>query len=395
MARDTGLEERHARACRSRTSGKCDCTPTWQANVYDKRSGRRIRKTFHRKAEARAWREDARAALRSGQFRVASKVTVRQAAEQWLADARAGIVTNRSGDQYKPSAIRAYNQALRLRVLDEIGDMRFAEVRRGDLQRLVDKLVAAGLSASTVQCSLLPLRAMYRRAISLDEIGVNPTTGLKLPAVRGRRDKIVAPDVAAAMLDALKPADRALWATALYAGLRRGELLALQWEDVDTTKGRVHVSRSWDVYERRDVGPKSAEGKRTVPMAGRLRTILLEHQVATGRREGLVFGTLPGRPFNPSKAHERAHAAWEAAGLDRITLHDARHTYASLMIAAGVNAKALSAYMGHANISITLDRYGHLMPGNEDEAAGLLDAYLDRARPALQDSVDTVSSLAP
>jgi integrase len=64
------------------------------------------------------------------------------------------------------------------------------------------------------------------------------------------------------------------------------------------------------------------------------------------------------------------------AGLERITFHECRHSFASLMIAAGVNAKALSTYMGHANISITLDRYGHLMPGSEDEAAGLLDAYL-------------------
>ena len=68
--------------------------------------------------------------------------------------------------------------------------------------------------------------------------------------------------------------------------------------------------------------------------------------------------------------------------LERITLHECRHTYASLMIAAGVNAKALSVFMGHSNISITLDRYGHLMPGTEAEAATLLDAYLaaDRAR---------------
>lgn len=57
-------------------------------------------------------------------------------------------------------------------------------------------------------------------------------------------------------------------------------------------------------------------------------------------------------------------------------LHEARHTFASLMIAAGVNAKALSTYMGHSSIMITLDRYGHLMPGNEEQAAGLLDAYL-------------------
>jgi integrase len=87
----------------------------------------------------------------------------------------------------------------------------------------------------------------------------------------------------------------------------------------------------------------------------------------------------------------RANGAWAATvvgaflrreplavELEPIGLHECRHTFASLMIAAGVNAKALSTYLGHASISITLDRYGHLMPGNEDEAAGLLDAYLAR-----------------
>jgi integrase len=69
---------------------------------------------------------------------------------------------------------------------------------------------------------------------------------------------------------------------------------------------------------------------------------------------------------------------WDAAELVPLGFHEARHTYAALMIAAGVNAKALSTYMGHANISVTFDRYGHLMPGNEAEAAGLLDAYLAR-----------------
>jgi integrase len=65
--------------------------------------------------------------------------------------------------------------------------------------------------------------------------------------------------------------------------------------------------------------------------------------------------------------------------LERITLHSCRHTFASFAIAAGVNAKALSTYMGHSSVSITLDRYGHLMPGNEAEAAILLDAYLTSA----------------
>jgi integrase len=71
-----------------------------------------------------------------------------------------------------------------------------------------------------------------------------------------------------------------------------------------------------------------------------------------------------------------AAKVWKVVGLDPIGLHEAGHTFASLMIAAGVNAKALSTYMGHSSITITLDRYGHLMPGNEEQAAGLLDAYL-------------------
>jgi integrase len=72
--------------------------------------------------------------------------------------------------------------------------------------------------------------------------------------------------------------------------------------------------------------------------------------------------------------------------LNRITLHECRHTFASLMIAAGVNAKALSTFMGHAAIGITLDRYGHLMPGSEAEAAGLLDAYLAAQRATDEDT---------
>ena len=90
-----------------------------------------------------------------------------------------------------------------------------------------------------------------------------------------------------------------------------------------------------------------------------------------------MFGRTAEHPFTSSNVGRRARTAWR--GLTPITLHEGRHTYASLMIAAGVNAKALSTYIGHASITITLDRYGHLMPGNEEEAAGLLDAYLQRA----------------
>jgi integrase len=75
----------------------------------------------------------------------------------------------------------------------------------------------------------------------------------------------------------------------------------------------------------------------------------------------------------------RAHRAWREAGLRVIGLHDCRHTFASMCIAAGVNARGLMAYLGHSSIEMTFDRYGHLMPGNESEAAELLDEHLRRS----------------
>ena len=101
-----------------------------------------------------------------------------------------------------------------------------------------------------------------------------------------------------------------------------------------------------------------------------------------GAPEALAFAREGGRPFSGTALRQRALRAWKAAGLDPITPHECRHTFASVWIAAGAGAKALSTFMGHANIAITLDRYGHLMPGSEDEAVGLVDAYLARADTA-------------
>jgi integrase len=118
-----------------------------------------------------------------------------------------------------------------------------------------------------------------------------------------------------------------------------------------------------------------------VPIAAVLRDYLAEHLART-RRAGAdrCFGTTGTRPFDGQKLQTRADKAWRDAGLERITPHECRHTFAALMIAAGVNAKALQTFMGHSNITTTLDTYGHLMPGSEDEAAGLPDAYLAAQR---------------
>ena len=140
----------------------------------------------------------------------------------------------------------------------------------------------------------------------------------------------------------------------------------------------VHMLPAEECYVRLPEGIAIGERvtMRRDPPADGIFELLAEERDA----EGLVFGASATAPFGQSVVRRRALAAWGAAGLDPIGLQECRHTFASLSIAAGVNAKALSTYMGHANIAITLDRYGHLMPGNEDEAAALLNAYLERAR---------------
>jgi integrase len=390
MSRTTGIQIRHSRSCPagSNKDAACKCHPSYRAEVYDRRAGEKIRKTFPTLAAAKAWRADSVGEVRRGKLRAVPPITLRAAAEAWLEGAKSGAIRTRSGDPYKPSCIRGYEQALTQRILPEFGGGKLGDIRRTDLQDFADGLLAEGLDPSTIKNALMPVRAIYRRAAARGEVAINPTTGLELAAVRGRRDRVASVEEAAALLEALPLEDRGLWATACYAGLRLGELRALRVEDVDRTAKILDVRRSWDQHAG-EVAPKSLKGTRKVPIPEVLLPFVLDHLMRTGRRGGLVFGRTETTPFNPSSVSLRAATAWkkanqkraelELAALRPITLHECRHTYASLMIAAGVNAKALSTYMGHSSVTITYDRYGHLMPGNEEEAAALLDAYLVEA----------------
>jgi integrase len=180
----------------------------------------------------------------------------------------------------------------------------------------------------------------------------------------------------------------------MYAGLRRGELQALAWDDVDLATNTIQVQRSYDAAAQTVILPKSHAGSRTVPIASELRAYLVErkrsHRWAERRRDGLVFGRTETRPFNASSVSGRARSAWLAADLEPIGLHECRHTFASLMIAAGVNVKALATFMGHASITITLDRYGHMHSGQREPSRptarrlplpGICQGYLSRKAP--------------
>lgn len=385
--RPEGIRIRHSRSCAASDGGNCNCEPSYEAYVWLNRDGTKVRRTFPRLAEAKSWRTDALKAAKDGKLGRPSKVTVQAAADDLLAKMKDGRALTRSGNRYKPSVIRGHERLLKKHIYPELGHVRLVNLRRRDVQDLVDEIVAAGLSGSTVRNVIMPLRVICRRAIEDDELALNPTSNLRLPQGAGRRERVATAEEAAELLDALPDSDRALWATAFYAGLRRGELRGLQWEDVDETRGVIHVRRGWDDVEGA-IEPKSQKGAREVPLVGTLRRILLEHKALTGRRgEALVFGRTASESFTPNHIAKRAAKAWALANIKRererrpkltpIGLHELRHSFVSMMHDAGFTLERIGDYVGHSSTYMT-DRYRHLLEGHEQEAADILGAYLEK-----------------
>src|SRR5262245_35962258 len=121
MASTPGIEIRHTRDCPALVGGSCRCEPSFRAWVYSPRDKRKIRKTCSTRAAAKAWRADALGAVRRGTLRTPTQTTLVEAAGAWLGGAASGMIRLRNGQRYKPSTLRGYEQALRLRILPELG----------------------------------------------------------------------------------------------------------------------------------------------------------------------------------------------------------------------------------------------------------------------------------
>lgn len=323
--------------------------------------------------------------------------TLAEALRRFIAGMEAGTVRPKGRARYKPNTIRSYERVY----IDpsRVSGLKVPQVRRRDLQELADELLGSGLSASTVSNIFNPLQAFYRRAVDRDELTYNPSERIDLPSGTSKRPKrIASAEEAATVIAALPEGDRPIWATAFYAGLRRGEIQALRVCDIDLEANVIAVERGWDQVEG-VIEPKSLAGRRTIPLLAILRRYLEGDLERTGRSaEDLVFGRTTEEAFYASTIDHRAKRAWkqankqaveaaereggEAEPLRPITLHECRHTFASLLIDAGANPKAIQQFMGHSKIQTTFDVYGHLLPGSHDEVRQRMDAYFGSGNKA-------------
>jgi integrase len=386
----TGIRERHGRNCASRAGGKCNCTPSFEAWVFDARESRKagttasgkpkvvkIRKTFPTLAAARTWRRDAMAATARGELKFERKQRLDEAVAEWLGKCERGEVRSRRRTEYSASTLRDYRSDLSRFVMPHLGHVAVNDVTRADLQAVIEQMQGQGYAGQTVRNPIVAMQAFYRWR----KPPIDPTVNLDLPEPGGRRERAASPVEAQALLDALDGATRDIYACAFYAGLRRGELQALKVEDVKPD--RISVRRSWDQVTGEKV-PKSKAGERDVPVIGTLRAIL-ERCCAGRPRTAFVFGT-DEAPFSPNTLRDRSLALWavaavgaflrgEGAALNPIGLHEARHSFSTWLDHAGISETRADRYMGHANPSVQA-RYRHQLEGQLDDDAASLDAYL-------------------
>jgi integrase len=181
----------------------------------------------------------------------------------------------------------------------------------------------------------------------------------------------------------------ALFHTALFTGMRRSELLALQWRDIHLHQ--IYVNRS--LHHLKDgsyifTQPKSAKSRRTIALSPSSVLTLMEHKEKQEavhamlgiplKQDDLLFSTTEGKPLRPNTVTRAWATLATRAGVKPIRLHDARHTHASLMLKQGVHPKIVQERLGHASIQMTLDTYSHVTPGLQEAAAEAFDRLVER-----------------
>lgn len=384
MPKDTatryqGIYARHKQDCTIEDGRACSCKPSYWGKVYD-RATRSSRKTAFvgSLAAARVLRADLQTSTRAGTIAPSTSMRFASAADAYLRAASSGRALNKHGRPYKPSAVRDLRGALKGRLDEEFGPRRLADLRRSDVQALVNDL-APKLSGSRIRTLVNAIHSLYAWAQDLELAMHDPASRVRLPAMNATpRDRVAMPQEMAVLLAALPLEDALPYALAAYGGLRRSEIRRARVADVDLEEGTISVQLS-----------KSAAGVRIVPIVRPLSVIVLRSLMARGRPGGdelLCPARKPGGGNSGLLSFEalqtRADAAWEKVG-KRITPHECRHTCITWLDAAGVRPVVVSRIAGHAVSSggaAVTARYTHVVPGDIEEAGRMLDVYLAGAQ---------------
>jgi integrase len=294
-------------------------------------------------------------------------LTVARYLDRWLDTVKDGVRT---------SSFRRYENMVRLHIKPHLGSVRLDKLNTLQLQDLYLDKLDEGLSARTVRYVHVTLNKALKDAVRWELVPRNVAQAAKPPR---QHKKEITPLNKEQIKALFKAADGdalyALYVLAVTTGMRQGELLGLKRDDVDLVAGTLQVRRT--VYNGKVGAPKTSSGRRTIKLAQLAIRALTEHLEAEKGSEWL-FPNGKGTPISCQNLHNRS---WKPlltkAGLPRTTrFHDLRHTSATLLLMQNVNPKIVSEMLGHADVTITLNTYSHVLPSMSNTAAGAMDDAL-------------------
>jgi integrase len=299
--------------------------------------------------------------------------TVADHLEAWLLEV---------GRRRAPMTTATYRSAAETWIIPALGDVRIDDLTRGQVQRLIDDIAAVRRPA-TAQNVHHTIRAALSSAVRDELVPRNVAMLVQGPSSDHTPSAILDTASARRLVDSCEGVLRPLVTLALATGARKSELLGLLWADVGPEDIRIWQQLAWQDGEPVLRPPKTRASNRTValpPFAATAltdwRRIQAREQLAAGPKwadRGLVFTDAHGEPLTPYAIRRAFSAALATAGVQRVTFHSLRHTFASLVVSATRDFKAAGAALGHSSAAMTGDVYAHLLPEQRRRAAEAIE----------------------
>jgi integrase len=288
----------------------------------------------------------------------------------------------------RPRTLDSYRSTLERHVFPHVGDVLLDDLRTYQLQQLFDR-VAERSGRRTANYTRTVLNAALNQALKWQLVIRNPVIGTLKKAENPRQATIWSPaEIRRFLAAAEEHRLYALFYLVLTTGLRIGELLGLRWDDVQEDAILVSVSVSTHRGIAIESQPKSARGRRVVPIDAATRSVLRRHEeqqreelarigMNPGQRAPRVFTTALGTTVDASNVRKVAKRLQARAGVPPATMHDGRHMHLSMLIAKGVDIRTVSDRAGHADTVLTLRQYAHALEKQRKRAAIPLDELLE------------------
>jgi len=322
--------------------------------------------------------------LDTGNYMRPGKTTVAEYLQRWLADYAKPNLSPRSYERYAG--------IIRQHLIPDFGNIQLSQLRPEHLQKHYSSGLNSGLSARTVRYHHALIHIALQTAVKWGLVSRNVADAVEPPKFKRPQMQTWNEDEVNCFLEAAKGTQYyALFYTALFTGMRRSELLALRWQDIDFIYGQIYVTRS--LHHLKDgsyvfTQPKSERSRRTIALPPSAFLVLSEYRKVKDTDAllldkpitdaDLAFSNL-GKPLRPNTVTYAWVRIAARAGVKVIRLHDARHTHASLMLKQGIHPKVVQERLGHASIQMTLDTYSHVAPGIQEAAAQSFDKLLNKS----------------